>query len=113
MPPMALKGIVTKAGVMNKTVTVTVSRFMIHPLTKKRIERAKKFLTHDEGNQLRKDDVVVIRNCPKLSARKAFKLERLVRSPEAEREVAHKQMAEQLAQSASSTLPVSELIKQY
>jgi small subunit ribosomal protein S17 len=31
MPPLALIGQVTKAGVMAKTVTVTVSRKIIHP----------------------------------------------------------------------------------
>jgi small subunit ribosomal protein S17 len=35
MPPMVLKGVVTKAGFMNKTVTVTVTRFMYHKLTGK------------------------------------------------------------------------------
>jgi len=35
MPPMAFKGLVTKAGYMNKTVTVTVSRFVVHRTTKK------------------------------------------------------------------------------
>jgi ribosomal protein S17 len=35
MPPMAFRGTVTKAGFMQKTVTVTVNRFMVHPVTKK------------------------------------------------------------------------------
>lgn len=35
MPPMALTGIVTKAGFMNKTATVTVSRFVVHKTTRK------------------------------------------------------------------------------
>jgi hypothetical protein len=35
MPPMTLNGVVTKAGFMNKTVTVTVSRFIAHKLTGK------------------------------------------------------------------------------
>lgn len=35
MPPMAFNGIVTKAGFMNKTATVTVSRRIIHKLTGK------------------------------------------------------------------------------
>ncbi|KAJ7596920.1 hypothetical protein C8J56DRAFT_918657 [Mycena floridula] len=113
MPPLTLRGLVTKAGLMNKTVTVSVTRFKLHPVTKKRIERTKKYLTHDEQNQLRPDDVVIIRNCPKRSARKAFTLDTLVRSPEAERKLAREQMAAQLAQEARSTTPISELIKQY
>lgn len=31
MPPMAFTGLVTKVGFMNKTATVTVSRFVTHP----------------------------------------------------------------------------------
>jgi len=63
-----LQGIVTKAGVMGKTVTVTVSipshgvtrlttdslidskvsRKVIHPILLKEMKRHKKFLVHDE-----------------------------------------------------------------
>ena len=35
MPPMAFTGVVTKAGYMRKTVTVTVNRFQVHPKTQK------------------------------------------------------------------------------
>ncbi|KAF8634414.1 hypothetical protein AX15_000865 [Amanita polypyramis BW_CC] len=88
MPPMAFRGVVTKAGFMNKTVTVSVSRWVLHKLTGKRIERTKKFLIHDEKNELRKDDVVTIRNCPPVSALKRFKLEKILKSPEHERKLA-------------------------
>ncbi|TFY50157.1 hypothetical protein EVJ58_g11162, partial [Rhodofomes roseus] len=91
MPPMAFTGLVTKAGCMNKTVTVTVSRFVLHPRVGKRLEKTKKYLTHDEHNQLRQGDSVLIRNCPPISARKRFTLERVLRSPERERELAHQQ----------------------
>ncbi|PPQ81697.1 hypothetical protein CVT26_007770 [Gymnopilus dilepis] len=95
MPPMAFQGIVTKAGFMNKTATVTVSRWVIHKLTGKRIERSKKFLVHDERNTLRKDDLVVIRNCPPVSRRKRFTLETILKSPETERDIARAQKAQQ------------------
>lgn len=35
MPPLALQGIVTKVGFMEKTATVTVSSFIVHKLTGK------------------------------------------------------------------------------
>ena len=35
MPPMSLIGQVTKVGFMNKTATVTVSRYVFHPKTGK------------------------------------------------------------------------------
>ena len=63
---MAFTGVVTKVGVMNKTATVTVPRFVIHKRTGKvccvhdtityvfiyfqRLERSTKILTHDENN---------------------------------------------------------------
>ncbi|KAF8640813.1 hypothetical protein AX17_000462 [Amanita inopinata Kibby_2008] len=94
MPPMAFQGIVTKAGFMNKTATVTVSRWVMHKITGKRIERSKKYLVHDEKNELRKDDIVTIQNCPPISALKRFRLERIQKSPERERELARRTLAE-------------------
>jgi len=93
MPPMAFQGIVTKAGFMNKTATVTVSRWVMHKLTGKRIERSKKYLVHDEENKLRKADTVIIRNCPPVSARKRFALEKILKSPENDRILARQNTA--------------------
>ncbi|KAF8167782.1 polyamine transporter 1 [Crassisporium funariophilum] len=103
MPPMSFNGVVTKAGFMNKTATVTVSRWVIHQLTGKRIERSKKFLVHDEDNKLRKDDFVVIRNCPPISAMKRFKLETILKSPETEHDLAR---ARKLHSGSHSTTPL-------
>ncbi|KAN0100519.1 hypothetical protein V8E55_000503 [Tylopilus felleus] len=96
MPPMAFTGIVTKVGCMHKTATVTVYRNVIHKITGKRIERTTKILTHDEHNTLRLHDKVLIRNCPPISARKRFRLEKIISSPETARELAH---AESVTQS--------------
>ncbi|KAK7059072.1 hypothetical protein VNI00_001696 [Paramarasmius palmivorus] len=109
MPPMAFQGLVTKVGFMNKTATVTVSRWAIHKVTGKRIERTKKYLTHDPENKLRKDDVVIIRNCPPVSARKRFKVERIVKSPETERGLLRAQRAAEAAQAAGHS-PILEAL---
>ncbi|KIK07424.1 hypothetical protein K443DRAFT_673343 [Laccaria amethystina LaAM-08-1] len=109
MPPMTLSGIVTKAGFMNKTATVTVSRWVEHKLTGKRIVRSKKYLVHDEVNQLRKDDVVTIRNCPPVSALKRFALHQLLKSPETERDVARARKAQETSESLTSTSVPSAL----
>ncbi|KAJ7630818.1 hypothetical protein FB45DRAFT_916629 [Roridomyces roridus] len=100
MPPLALRGVVARAGFMDKTVTVLVSRWSVHKVTGKRIERTKKYLTHDEGNKLRQDDIVLIRNCPPISKLKRFRLETIFRSPEAERE---SQRAQQAPEQTEST----------
>jgi len=75
---MTLIGKVTKVGVMAKTATVTVSRFVEHPRTHKRIIRSKKYLTHDPQNILKLDDRVLIKNVPPISARKRFALEKVI-----------------------------------
>jgi len=102
MPPMAFTGVVTKVGFMNKTATVTVSRYILHKITGKRIERSKKYLVHDELNQLRHEDTVLIRNCPPVSARKRFKLEKVIQSPEMEREAARAQRSVEAQQQPST-----------
>ena len=73
MPPITMQGVVTKVGYMNKTATVTVTRWIMHPRTRKvceetrlrsghtflahsyaillqRYETSKKYLTHDPEN---------------------------------------------------------------
>ncbi|KAF8229764.1 nucleic acid-binding protein [Tricholoma matsutake] len=112
MPPMAFTGIVTKAGCMNKTATVTVSRWVIHKITGKRIERSKKYLVHDEKNQLRKDDIVTIRNCPPVSALKRFKLENILKSPVTERDIARARKTEEYARSESMRKTLLSRLKQ-
>lgn len=58
---------------------------------------------------LRLDDHVLIRNCRPLSARKRFTLERIIKSPETEREEAHRRLAEeahkQFAAQAAESVP--------
>ena len=44
-------------------------------------------LIHKLSTVLREEDVVLIRNCPPISARKRFTLEQIIRSPVAERKV--------------------------
>jgi len=90
---MSLSGIVTKVGAIRKTATVTVSRWVIHKQTGKRIERSKKYLIHDENDVLRINDEVVIRNCPPISARKRFTLDQVLRSPETQHELMHQNAA--------------------
>ncbi|KAL1661491.1 hypothetical protein EV122DRAFT_266443 [Schizophyllum commune] len=98
MPAMAFRGVVTKSGVMNKTATVTVSRWVRHQLTGKMVVKKKKLLTHDENNVLQKDDEVIIRNCRPLSARKRFTLEKVVKSPETESKIRRALLEQQAAQ---------------
>jgi small subunit ribosomal protein S17 len=71
MPRRVLTGRVT-SDKMDKTVTVLVSRRIMHPLYKKFIRRTKKYAAHDEVNQCKVGDTVRIVECPPVSKRKTW-----------------------------------------
>jgi small subunit ribosomal protein S17 len=68
-----LIGIVT-SDKMQKTVTVTVTRLIQHPLYKKTIKKRKKYLVHDEYEKCKVGDVVKIIEARPLSRRKRWRL---------------------------------------
>ena len=59
MPRRVLTGRVT-SDKMDKTITVLVSRRIMHPLYKKFIRRSKKYAAHDEANLCVEGDTVRI-----------------------------------------------------
>lgn len=63
---------------MDKTITVKVETKKTHPLYKKRVEYSKKFKAHDEKNEAKVGDVVMIMETRPLSATKRFRLVRIV-----------------------------------
>lgn len=63
---------------MDKTVTVLVERRVKHPLYGKVIRLSKKYHAHDEANECREGDTVVIEECRPLSKTKAWKVTKLV-----------------------------------
>jgi small subunit ribosomal protein S17 len=69
---------------MNKTVTVLVERRIQHPKYGKFITRRTKLHAHDEANECKLGDVVMIEECRPLSKTKAW---RLVKVLERTREV--------------------------
>jgi small subunit ribosomal protein S17 len=69
---------------MDKTVVVSVQRQFAHPLYGKRVKRQKKYQAHDELNEYRSGDVVVIEETRPLSKRKRWRVVRLVERPEQE-----------------------------
>lgn len=76
----------------DKTIVVTVTTRKTHPLYKKQYTFSKKFMAHDEANEAQVGDRVVISETRPLSARKRFKLDKIVekaaiRHEEAEGEV--------------------------
>ena len=73
MPRRVLQGIVVSDG-MDKSVVVRVERRIKHPLYKKYIRRSKKYMAHDEDNNVKVGDRVSIRETRPLSKRKCWEV---------------------------------------
>ena len=73
MSRRTLQGVVT-SDACEKTVTVLIERRFMHPLYKKFIVRSKKYLAHDESNQIKTGQSVRIRECRPLSKRKRWEI---------------------------------------
>ena len=69
---------------MDKTVVVSVERQFAHPLYRKRVTRRKKYHAHDERNEFRSGDLVVIEETRPTSKRKRWRVVRLIERPEQE-----------------------------
>ncbi len=70
-------GIVLKDA-LNKSVVVEVKRTVLDPEYKKYIRRKNKFMAHDENNECKKGDTVVIRETRPLSKMKRWRVESIV-----------------------------------
>jgi len=73
----------TKIGVVvsdarNKTRTVAIDTYFVHPKYGKRIAREARFHVHDEANASQKGDRVEIVPCRPMSKTKRFRLVRIV-----------------------------------
>lgn len=65
---------------MEKTITVLVEGYKVHPIYKKRVKQSKKFAAHDEQNQAKPGDVVKIVETRPLSKNKNFRLLEVVQA---------------------------------
>lgn len=70
-------GLVT-SDKMDKTVVVSVSGRVLHPLYDKYVVRSKKYKVHDEKNQAGVGDRVQIQECRPISKDKYFRLLNIV-----------------------------------
>jgi len=69
---------------MHKTITVQVDRRIRHPLYGKIVTRRSKLHAHDESNECKQGDLVLIEECRPLSKTKTW---RLVKVLERSREI--------------------------
>jgi len=63
---------------MDKTVTVLIERKIKHPLLGKILRVSKKYHAHDETNECKHGDVVMIEECRPISKTKAWRIAKLV-----------------------------------
>lgn len=68
--------VVKKSG--DKTASVLVTRKVLHPRYHKTVKRFKKYLIHDENNELNEGDTVIAIECRPLSKTKSFRLKTIV-----------------------------------
>ncbi len=74
-----MKGVVV-SDKMEKTVVVLVDRYVKHPKYKKYHTISKKFKAHDENNEYKIGDRVLIEECRPISKDKSFKVIELIDS---------------------------------
>jgi small subunit ribosomal protein S17 len=67
----------------DKTIVISVATRKTHPIYKKQYTRNTKFMSHDEKNEAKVGDLVIIRETRPMSARKRFMLEKIVESAHA------------------------------
>lgn len=65
----------------DKTIVVTVVTHKSHPLYKKRYISSQKIMAHDEANEAKVGDKVLISETRPLSARKRFMLNKIIERP--------------------------------
>ena len=69
---------VVVSDAMNKTVVVQAERRIAHPVYGKILRRSKKYYAHDEQNEARRGDPVLIAETRPLSKLKRWRLVRVV-----------------------------------
>ena len=73
-----IQGVVVSNGA-EKSALVLVERRVMHPRYHKTVKRFKKYLVHDEKNELTIGDQVIAIECRPLSKRKSFRLKTVVK----------------------------------
>ncbi|AJC93418.1 30S ribosomal protein S17 [Campylobacter volucris] len=72
-----IQGVVVQiAG--DKTASILVERKVVHPKYRKIVKRFKKYLIHDERNELKVGNTIIAVECRPLSKRKSFRLKTIV-----------------------------------
>lgn len=73
-----LEGVVT-SDKMNKTITVEVKTYKVNPMYGKRVEYRKKYKAHDEKEEAKIGDTVLIEETRHISATVYFRLVKVLK----------------------------------
>ncbi|NQY53326.1 MAG: 30S ribosomal protein S17 [Campylobacteraceae bacterium] len=73
-----IQGLVVKIS-GDKTASVLVTRSVMHPRYHKTVKRFKKYLIHDEKNELAIGDTVTALECRPLSKSKSYRLSTILK----------------------------------
>ena len=73
MPKKQLSGVVS-SDKMQKTVVVQVERFTVHPKYKRRMKVHERYKAHDENNEYKTGDKVIIEEANPISREKRWKV---------------------------------------
>jgi small subunit ribosomal protein S17 len=63
---------------MEKTISVRIERVIQHPMYGKFVRKSVTILAHDENNESREGDTVIVSACRPLSKNKVWKLDRIL-----------------------------------
>ena len=63
---------------MEKTIVVQIDEKVMHPVYKKYVRKRVKYKTHDETNDARRGDTVLIEECRPLSRDKRWRLKNII-----------------------------------
>lgn len=85
-------GVVTSDR-MDKSIVVRVDRIVLHPMYKRYVRRSAKFMAHDEKNVCKIGDTVEIQESRPLSARKRWRVRRILKRAVQAAEVAIREEA--------------------
>ena len=67
---------------MNKSITVVIERLVRHPIYGKYVRRSTKLHAHDEQDECRKGDIVMIEQCRPISKTKSWRLIQIIERTE-------------------------------
>lgn len=66
---------------MDKTLVVQIDRMVLHPMYRKYVRQRVKYKVHDERNEARVGDTVLIEECRPISRHKRWRLKSITHRP--------------------------------